>query len=342
MRRITIGLLLLLHGLAHSSLGVWSSAFGSPWIVTPLWLTEQVGFMVAGFGMLGAPWARVAWRRAMILGALGSVLLMILFVHPVLLWGLIIDAIVLFIGIRWREPTLPAHTADTTPLERAVAERPATRSRRHRVASALATAVVLYTALVIAARPWYMHWGTSQEERAAPLPGDTLEDVANYREDHAITIRAPADSVWPWLAQLGQDRGGFYSYDGLERLFGDDIHNADRIHPEWQTIQRGDLVRAVQPDYLSGRLGRDVGWRVVEVVPRRALVLQGWGAFVVRPIDSVTTRLYIRIRGDGEPRVLSAALGMFGLLLFEPAHFIMERRMLIGIRARAERSVQAS
>ena len=216
------------------------------------------------------------------------------------------------------------------------------RSHRHRIASALGTAMIVYTAIVISARPWYMHWGTSRDERDIPLPGDSLVAVANYRSDHAITIRAPADSVWPWLAQLGQDHGGFYSYDRLERLFGDDVHNADRIHPEWQTVQPGDLVRAVQPDYLGGRLGSDVGWLVAEVVPGRALVLQGWGAFVVRPIDSATTRLHIRIRGDGEPRFLSAAVGPLGLLVFEPAHFIMERKMLLGIRARAEGSLRAS
>jgi hypothetical protein len=339
MRRIAIGSLLVLHGLAHSSLGVWSSAFGSPWIVTPLWLAAQLGFMVAGIGVLGVPWARRVWRKAAILGALGSVLLMSLFVHPVLLWGVVIDAVVLFVGIRWREPTLPAH-ADAALLERAVVEPAPIRSRRHRVASMLATSMICYVAVVIAARPWYMHWGTSTEERDAVLPGDGLVPVANYRSDHAITIHAPADSVWPWLAQLGQDRGGFYSYDRLERLIGDDVHNADRIHPEWQTVQEGDLVRAVQPDYLGGRLGGELGWRVVEVVPRRALVLRGWGAFVVRPLDSATTRLHIRIRGSGEPRFLSAAMGPFGLFVFEPAHFIMERRMLIGIRARAEGRVR--
>ena len=341
MRRIAIGSLLVLHGLAHSSLGVWSAGFGSPWIVTPLWLTAQLGFMVAGIGVLGVPWARRIWRRAAILGALGSVLLMSFFVHPVLLWGVVIDAVVLFVGIRWREPTLPAHPHVAT-LERAIAEPHRLRSRTHRVASALATVAIAYTAVVIAARPWYMHWGTSSEERQAPLPGDSLVAVANYRSDHAITIHAPADSVWPWLAQLGQDRGGFYSYDRLERLIGDDVHNADRIHPEWQSVQPGDLVRAVQPDYLGGRLGRDVGWRVVEVVPGRALVLQGWGAFVVRPIDSATTRLHIRIRGSGEPRFMSAAVGPFGLLVFEPAHFVMQRRMLIGIRSRAERGSRAT
>ena len=141
--------------------------------------------------------------------------------------------------------------------------------------------------------------------------------------------------MWPWLVQLGQDRGGFYSYDWLERAFGDDIRNADRIHPEWQTIARGDLVRATQPSYLGGKLG-DLGWKVTDVVPGRALILENWGAFVVRPVNDSTSRLHIRLRGPGAPSLAGVALAPFGLLVFEPAHFIMERGMLLGIRQRAE------
>jgi len=274
MRRIAIGLIFLLHGLAHSTLGVWSSAFGPASVVTPLWLVAQLGFMTAGFGVLGVPWCRRVWMRAAIAGAVSSAMLFILYAHPILILGLVIDAAVLLVGVRWREPTLPPHSPEA-PLERAVLEALRGRSRRHRVASALATGVVLYTAVVITAGPWYMTWGTTPEEREIALPGDELVEYANYRSDHAITIRASADSVWEWLVQLGQDRAGFYSYDRLERLFGADIHNADRIHPEWQQVRPGDLIRAVQPDFLGGRLGRDVGWRVAEVVPGRALVLEG-------------------------------------------------------------------
>ena len=76
---------------------------------------------------------------------------------------------------------------------------------------------------------------------------------------------------------LRQDRGGFYSYDRLERLIGADIRNASRIDPEWQTHQEGDLVRATQPNYLGGVFGVEPGWRIIDVVPRRAIVLDGWG-----------------------------------------------------------------
>jgi len=137
--------------------------------------------------------------------------------------------------------------------------------------------------------------------------------------------------------QLGQDRGGFYSYDWLERAVGDKVLNADRIHPEWQTLAAGDLVRATQPDYLGGVFGPDIGWRVVRLEPQRALVLGGWGAFVLEPKDGYT-RLIVRTRGNGKPNV---ALAPFGLLVLEPAHFIMERRMLLGIKERAERMSSA-
>jgi hypothetical protein len=193
----------------------------------------------------------------------------------------------------------------------------------------------------VALRPWCVRWGTTAAERLMPLPGDEVVPVARYRMDHAITIAAPADSVWPWLAQVGQDRGGFYSYDWLERAFGDHVRNADRIHPEWQERAVGDLVRATQPDYLGGRLGRDLGWHLLRYEPPRAMVLEGWGAFVLLPQPDGTTRLYTRLRGEGKPSLASVVFGAPNLLVFEPAHFIMERGMLRGIKARAERPANA-
>ena len=195
-------------------------------------------------------------------------------------------------------------------------------------------ASLAYVAVVIVARPWHQQWGSSDAELRATLPGDDLVPNAHYTIQHAVTIRATPDAVWPWLVQLGQDRGGFYSYDWLERLIGDDIRNAERIHPEWQTLHEGDLVRAVQPDYMGGVFGPDVGWRIVRLEPNRMVVLGGWGAFVLEPVGG-STRLIVRSRGANEPNV---ALAPFGLLVFEPAHFIMQRRMLLGIKERVERT----
>jgi hypothetical protein len=142
--------------------------------------------------------------------------------------------------------------------------------------------------------------------------------------------------VWPWLAQIGQDRGGFYSYDWLERAFGADIRNASSVVPAWQTRSVGDKVRAVQPTFLGGMLGRDLGWKVMQLEPGRAIVLENWGAFVVEPIDAKRSRLHIRTRGPGVPTIAGIAVSPISLLTFEPAHFIMERGMLLGIKKRAE------
>jgi len=97
------------------------------------------------------------------------------------------------------------------------------------------------------------------------LPGDDLMPRADLTATRAITVHAAPERVWPWLAQLGQGRGGFYTYDFLENLVGLDMHSADKIIPEWQDIEVGDEVRL----YPKGGM-------VAEVVqPDRALVLRG-------------------------------------------------------------------
>ena len=160
----------------------------------------------------------------------------------------------------------------------------------HRLATTLSITVAgsaIYLSTLLLLRPWHVRWGASAVERIMPLPGDDMASGAPYRIDHAVTIHASADSVWPWLAQIGQDRAGFYSYDSLERLIGDPIYNADRIVPEWQHIARGNLVRAAPNDYLGGILGRDLGWRAAELVPGRALVPRdGARSFFIRSMTA--------------------------------------------------------
>jgi hypothetical protein len=172
------------------------------------------------------------------------------------------------------------------------------------------------------------------------MVGDPPLGRSHYRIDHAVTIDAPVETVWPWLAQIGQDRAGFYSYDWLERLIGARIYNSDVIVPEWQQREVGDLVRGAQPDYLGGVLGDDIGWRIRELHPGRALVLENWGAFVLEPVGSNATRFHIRSRGQGIPSLSGIAITPLGLLAFEPAHFIMEREMMLGIKRRAERQAR--
>ena len=104
---------------------------------------------------------------------------------------------------------------------------------------------------VVVARPRINHWGATDQEHRATWPGDHLVAQPSFVWTNAITIRAPAAQVWPWLVQLGQGRGGLYSYDWLENLIGCDVHSTDRILPPFQTpLQVGDRVaysRALRP-----------------------------------------------------------------------------------------------
>jgi hypothetical protein len=309
MKRVLVGLVILLHGLAHASIGVWAFAEGPVWLVTPLWGVAMLGYLVAALGILRVPLVRDVWKQAMVAATIASIPLLLVFGHAWGVFGVLIDVIIFAITLVWAQPWGAGILA------------------------------LVYAAVVVAIRPIYVRWGTTATERVTSLPGDQLNPDARYRIDHAITIHAPADSVWPWLAQLGQDRGGFYSYSWLERMVGDHVQNADRIHPEWQHLEAGDLVRAVQPDYLGGRFG-DVGWRVIDVVPGRAVILDKWGAFVVQPVDAHTSRLIVRTREPGTPSLAGIVFGPFSVFVFEPAHFIMQRGMLRGVRDRAERQLR--
>jgi uncharacterized protein YndB with AHSA1/START domain len=173
-------------------------------------------------------------------------------------------------------------------------------------------------ALVV--RPWHLRWGAGPEDEARELPGDELLPEGATRIVRAVTIDAPVEEVWPWVAQLGQDRGGFYSYEWLENLAGCEMENADRVHPEWQQRDLGETVL----------LHPAVGLRVTVFDPGHALGLEGWGTFAVEPHGPDRTRLIAR---GGVRRGVSAAA--YGALMEVP-HFLMERRMLLGIKERAE------
>jgi hypothetical protein len=101
-------------------------------------------------------------------------------------------------------------------------------------------------------RPWYMGWGATALEQVRPLPGDALVPGAPEQETRAITVQAPAEQVWPWVAQLGQDRGGFYSYRLLENLVGCDMPNLHHLDPALQQWQVGDKLWMYPPHKLNG------------------------------------------------------------------------------------------
>jgi hypothetical protein len=322
---------LVVQALAHSSPAIWLTYYLPSWFVTPLWLVATTCLFGAAFGLLGMRPFAERWRILAAVGALASILLLGSTSLQLAVLGAALDAPLLVLASSWHpgESRHGGHIVARTRWRVAV----------RRVGAGIAWLVFAYVSVAIVSRPWHVNWGTSVAERRMPLPGDDVVPNARYRMDHAVTIAAPADSVWPWLVQIGQDRGGFYSYSWLERLIGDDVRNADRIHPEWQRREVGDLVRAAQPDYAGGVFGRDLGWRVLELQPGRAIVLENWGAFVLRPQDDGTTRFHIRLRGPGTPSLLGIVLGPLNAFVFEPAHFVMERGMMLGIKRRAEELV---
>lgn len=209
------------------------------------------------------------------------------------------------------------------------------RQRSTRCARGVVAVAALATVPAVRAR--LLHWGATHAEVAAPLPGDDVLPGADLIATRAITIDALAPDVWPWLAQLGQGRGGLYTYDALENLVGCDMHSSDRIVPEWQVVAEGDQVR----------LHPDVRLAVVHVDTGRSLVLHGavpvgsapppydftW-AFVVQDGPAGTTRLIVRER--------YAYVRAYAALLVEAVSVVswfMSQRMLRGIKQRAEHAV---
>jgi len=175
--------------------------------------------------------------------------------------------------------------------------------------------------------PWMTTWGSTAAEQQMALPGDELLPKDTGISTKAITINAPPEVVWQWLVQIGQDRAGFYSYDWLANLTGADIHSADEIHPEWQHLVVGDGWRTVPAGYLWG-VGKDALSPVLMIEPGHALVLEMFGAHVLVPVDEHTTRLIVR--GESSPA------NPLMTMIVDPIVFTMERRMLLGLKARAE------
>lgn len=181
------------------------------------------------------------------------------------------------------------------------------------------------------ARYLMLNWGATTGETREPLPGDAVLTEADLVATRSITIQAPPEEVWPWIAQLGQGRGGFYSYDWLENLLGCDVRSAENIVEQWQRPSIGDEVR----------LHPKVALKVVEVRPGHALVLHAaappvapydftW-AFVVRPHPHRATRLIVRERYSYR--------AAWSALVCEPlavGSYVMTQRMLRGLRDRAE------
>lgn len=206
--------------------------------------------------------------------------------------------------------------------------------RRALLLGAAAAGMVAYLRVV---QPWFRRWGATDAEVAEPWPADDLLAPGTRCHTRAITIDAPPAAVWAWLAQIGQDRAGFYSYSVLENLVGAGMHNADTLHPEWAHHEAGETVWLAD-ETRWGERGRQ---RLALIEPEAAFVMVSppdydriqagepasgyWGFRLVARPDG-TTRLLTRASG-----------GAVGTPVFDLIHFVMEHAMMRGIKARAER-----
>ena len=191
---------------------------------------------------------------------------------------------------------------------------------------------VLLAVYLLAVRPWFLHWGATAAEQERPLPGDELVPDPESESTRAVTIDAPPEKVWPWLAQIGQDRGGFYSYTWIENLIGAGYRNAKQIHPEWQDIKAGETVWSMPKNWRTGRFADMVGWRVTAAEPGRYYVLKNWGVFYLDPAGEGRTRLLLRGR-VAKPSLPGILPQVF---IFDPGHFSMEKRMALEVKRLAE------
>lgn len=211
-----------------------------------------------------------------------------------------------------------------------------------RVGALAAALAALLLAFFLVARPWYLSWGADRALREARLPGDSLLWQGAPHETRAIIIQASAAEVWPWVAQIGQDRAGFYSYELLENVVGCRMKNLDVLIPALQQWREGDKLW-MYPSDAAGGIGQAPlalyrpGQALVFYTRRPGTSLgdqpDGTWAFVVQPIDRATSRLVMRGRARGKLGLLGAG---FQRGIFEPIHFAMERKMMEGIKARAE------
>jgi hypothetical protein len=192
------------------------------------------------------------------------------------------------------------------------------------------------------ARARRLHWGLDPDAAARTFPGDELIPAPRWTWTHGIEIEAPASVVWPWVAQIGADRGGFYSYQWLENLAGCGLRNAEAVHPDWELRAGDDLT--VHPGMPALRIARLApGQYFVAHAPADPIdVAAGapWAAvswlFLVEPLGPSRCRFVSRYRAASS-NDLATRLS-FGPALLEPIGFVMDRRMLLGVRRRAERT----
>lgn len=199
------------------------------------------------------------------------------------------------------------------------------RSMLAEVADVVTAVPLLLTAPLY--RRWHLRWGTTAAETRAAMPGDGLVPVSHFTATRAITIEARPSEVWPWLAQAGYGRAGFYSYDLLDNL---GRPSATAIMPQWQRAGIGDLAAP-----MASHPTPATSFRVAAAEPQASLVWakpdSTW-AWTLAPLEAGRTRLVTRLRQRYQP----TPAGLLTIVLAEFGDFAMMRKMLLGIKTRAE------
>lgn len=188
-----------------------------------------------------------------------------------------------------------------------------------------ATQLAVYLVLV---EPHVATWGATDEEVAMPMAGDHISP--HITSTRAIDIDAPKSETWRWLMQLGADRGGFFSYYFIEKALGYISRESDSVDAEYKDFEVGDLVRGSLDESKSIV---PYNFPVLSIKTEESVVLDHWGTFKVIGLSDSQSRLIVRSHSPEQSNVL---LRLFDICLGVPLHFIMERRTLMGLKARVE------
>jgi hypothetical protein len=197
----------------------------------------------------------------------------------------------------------------------------------------LLTLLIIYISIL---RSFLMHWGSTRDERKRSYAGDPIVIHPETITTIAITINKPPAAIWPWIAQMGLNKGGFYSYTWLENIFGCKLHNADVIHPEWQNVKQGDI----EPVCDAAAKKNMPGWTVAFLTKNEVFVYKissdsSWTmGYYIDSIDAGHSRLITRMRYNAPKTSWEYILDKAWL---EWAHCIMQRGSIKGIKRRSEK-----
>ena len=211
------------------------------------------------------------------------------------------------------------------------------------IAGALFVALSILTKPLI--RRWYSSWGATEDELNQVVPGDELVPHPKSQLTMAVSVQAPAGVVWPWFLQLGCQRGGWYSYDLLDN---GGVPSADRIIPEYQQLEVGDIIKAVpkgdfgfpvaiiEPDRqltMAGTTNTSTGEKADPNDPELKTYFSGNQTFLMNEIEDHHTRLIFRMRTDWNPTLMNSFINK---VIVEPLSFVMGRKTLLNVKRLAE------